>query len=64
MSGEVALSALPGVRYGTTARHGDGRGSFRELWRDAETPAAMSPAPKAPPANTTAQSGPPETKVV
>lgn len=26
-------SALPGVRYGTLERHGDARGSFRELWR-------------------------------
>ncbi len=26
-------SALPGVRYGAVARHGDERGSFRELWR-------------------------------
>jgi dTDP-4-dehydrorhamnose 3,5-epimerase len=27
-------SALPGVRYGAIARHGDERGSFRELWRE------------------------------
>ena len=26
-------SELPGVRYGAIARHGDERGSFRELWR-------------------------------
>jgi len=26
-------SALPGVRWGAIARHGDPRGSFRELWR-------------------------------
>jgi dTDP-4-dehydrorhamnose 3,5-epimerase len=26
-------SSLPGVRYGAVARHGDARGSFRELWR-------------------------------
>jgi dTDP-4-dehydrorhamnose 3,5-epimerase len=26
-------SALPGVRYGAIERHGDSRGSFRELWR-------------------------------
>lgn len=26
-------SVLPGVRYGTLERHGDARGSFRELWR-------------------------------
>jgi dTDP-4-dehydrorhamnose 3,5-epimerase len=24
---------LPGVRYGTVVRHGDARGSFREIWR-------------------------------
>ena len=33
-------SALPGVRYGTIARHVDGRGSFRELWRATDFPAA------------------------
>jgi dTDP-4-dehydrorhamnose 3,5-epimerase len=27
-------SALPGVRYGAIERHGDERGSFRELWRE------------------------------
>jgi len=27
-------SSLPGVRYGTVVRHGDERGSFRELWRE------------------------------
>jgi dTDP-4-dehydrorhamnose 3,5-epimerase len=26
-------SALPGVRFGAVARHGDERGAFRELWR-------------------------------
>lgn len=26
-------STLPGVRYGRVQRHGDSRGSFRELWR-------------------------------
>ena len=26
-------SRLPGVRYGSVTRHGDSRGSFRELWR-------------------------------
>ena len=26
-------SALRGVRYGAVTRHGDSRGSFRELWR-------------------------------
>jgi len=29
----VARSVLPGVRYGSIERHGDERGSFRELWR-------------------------------
>ena len=28
-----AASAIPGVRWGSAARHGDDRGSFRELWR-------------------------------
>src|SRR4029079_13364210 len=34
----VAPSALPGVRYGTIARHGDRRGAFRELWRAGSFP--------------------------
>jgi dTDP-4-dehydrorhamnose 3,5-epimerase len=29
----MTASRLPGVRYGTVQRHGDARGSFRELWR-------------------------------
>ena len=33
MNREPAASALPGVRYGSLASHGDGRGSFTELWR-------------------------------
>ncbi len=33
MTGERRPSALPGVRYGAIERHGDSRGSFRELWR-------------------------------
>jgi dTDP-4-dehydrorhamnose 3,5-epimerase len=33
-------SALPGVRYGSIVRHADGRGSFRELWRAPDFPAA------------------------
>jgi len=32
-------SALPGVRYGAIARHGDDRGVFRELWRASAFPA-------------------------
>ena len=28
-----AVSAIRGVRWGSIARHGDERGSFRELWR-------------------------------
>jgi dTDP-4-dehydrorhamnose 3,5-epimerase len=35
-----APSALAGVRYGTIARHADGRGSFRELWRASDFPDA------------------------
>lgn len=27
-------SSLPGVRYGSIERHGDERGSFREIWRE------------------------------
>src|SRR4029077_8269754 len=41
MSGDsqaVTPSALPGVRYGTIARHGDSRGAFRELWRAGSFP--------------------------
>jgi dTDP-4-dehydrorhamnose 3,5-epimerase len=30
---QAAPSALPGVSWGRIARHADGRGSFRELWR-------------------------------
>jgi len=30
---ERPASELPGVRYGAVARHGDQRGSFREVWR-------------------------------
>jgi dTDP-4-dehydrorhamnose 3,5-epimerase len=33
-----APSALPGVRYGAVARHADGRGAFRELWRASSFP--------------------------
>jgi dTDP-4-dehydrorhamnose 3,5-epimerase len=36
-------SRLPGVRHGTVQRHGDARGSFRELWR-ASTFGALGPA--------------------
>jgi dTDP-4-dehydrorhamnose 3,5-epimerase len=32
-------SRLAGVRYGAIARHGDERGSFRELWRASRFPA-------------------------
>jgi dTDP-4-dehydrorhamnose 3,5-epimerase len=39
MSPEGDPSALPGVRYGAIARHGDARGSFRELWRASQFPA-------------------------
>ena len=40
MSGDATPSNLPGVRYGTIARHGDSRGSFRELWRAGSFPDA------------------------
>ena len=33
-----AGSILAGVSYGTIARHGDARGSFRELWRAGQFP--------------------------
>ena len=35
---ERAPSILPGVRFGAIARHGDVRGSFRELWRASTFP--------------------------
>jgi dTDP-4-dehydrorhamnose 3,5-epimerase len=35
----AAASTLAGVRYGTVIRHGDSRGSFRELWRASDFPA-------------------------
>ncbi len=38
MSGMVATSAIPGVRYGTTPAHGDQRGTFLELWRAPDFP--------------------------
>ena len=31
-------SSLTGVRYGAIQRHGDSRGSFRELWRASAFP--------------------------
>jgi dTDP-4-dehydrorhamnose 3,5-epimerase len=34
----VAGSAIPGVAYGAIERHGDERGSFRELWRHSRLP--------------------------
>ena len=50
---ERPTSALPGVRFGAIARHGDSRGAFRELWRasafptltpqDAGAPAGIEP---------------------
>ena len=48
-SGSGAASALPGVRYGTVARHGDERGSFRELWRASAFPAMTIGETGAPP---------------
>lgn len=38
----VPASALDGVRYGAVTRHGDERGSFRELWRASAFP-GLSP---------------------
>lgn len=38
----VAASRLPGVRYGSIARFGDERGSFRELWK-ASTHGSIEP---------------------
>lgn len=38
MTDRRALSALPGVTWGAIARHGDLRGSFRELWRASTWP--------------------------
>ncbi|HEY7590823.1 MAG TPA: dTDP-4-dehydrorhamnose 3,5-epimerase [Candidatus Limnocylindrales bacterium] len=40
--GASAASRLPGVRFGRVERHGDARGSFRELWR-ASTFGALDP---------------------
>ena len=34
----TAASTLAGVRWGQIARHGDSRGSFREVWRDSQYP--------------------------
>jgi dTDP-4-dehydrorhamnose 3,5-epimerase len=36
---ERTASSLPGVRFGTIARHADSRGAFRELWRASSFPA-------------------------
>jgi dTDP-4-dehydrorhamnose 3,5-epimerase len=33
------MVALPGVRWGRVARHGDTRGAFREVWRESQFPA-------------------------
>ena len=38
MSETRTPSALPGVLYGAIVRHGDPRGSFRELWRAGDLP--------------------------
>jgi dTDP-4-dehydrorhamnose 3,5-epimerase len=38
MSDNRPASRLPGVGYGSIARHADERGSFRELWRAAAFP--------------------------
>jgi dTDP-4-dehydrorhamnose 3,5-epimerase len=36
--GAAPRSAIPGVTYGAVERHGDERGSFRELWRQSRLP--------------------------
>ncbi len=41
MTLERPASSLGGVRYGAIERHGDRRGSFRELWRATGLPGAM-----------------------
>jgi dTDP-4-dehydrorhamnose 3,5-epimerase len=38
VSADGRPSKLPGVMYGRIARHGDERGSFRELWREPSFP--------------------------
>lgn len=38
MSADRAASGIPGVRFGTTGRHADERGAFRELWRASDYP--------------------------
>ena len=49
-----APSALPGVRYGAVARHGDSRGAFRELWRASAFP-TLTPAETGAPAGSEPQ---------
>ena len=39
----MTATHLPGVRFGAVERHGDSRGSFRELWR-ASTFGSLGPA--------------------
>jgi dTDP-4-dehydrorhamnose 3,5-epimerase len=48
---ERPASALPGVRYGAVARHGDNRGAFRELWRASAFP-TLTPAETGAPSGT------------
>jgi dTDP-4-dehydrorhamnose 3,5-epimerase len=48
---ERSPSSLAGVRYGAIVRHGDDRGSFRELWRASDFP-ALSAAETGAPAGT------------
>ncbi len=44
-----APSSLAGVRYGAIARHGDGRGAFREFWRVSAFPTLEPAETGAPP---------------
>ena len=46
---ERPASTLAGVRFGAIARHGDGRGAFRELWRASAFP-TLTPAETGAPA--------------
>ena len=47
------MSAIPGIRSGRIARHGDERGIFRELWRSSAF-GALDPAETGPTAEVAA----------
>jgi dTDP-4-dehydrorhamnose 3,5-epimerase len=44
-----AATAIPGARLGRVVRHADGRGSFRELWRESAFPSLTAEETGAPP---------------